>query len=223
MSRLERPAAKNQNPAKKFLEWKSESKSFSYYDRDKKENIEVPIPLKFLFIEHYHCVKGWHDASQSKIYSNEVYAIGSSKITVKSYKGGLIAEGLYKDIKAKATQQGGRYNRSLYVMLEDGELINISMKGAVVKAYSDFYSDNHHLLDNQWIEIKDFEEHKKGRVEYSIPVFTIGETITRATDKKAMEVARTMQNYIDSYTSKLIDVEDPELVSVDGEDNDLDF
>jgi hypothetical protein len=223
MSRLERPTPKSSNPAKKFLEWKSEKECFSYYDREKSENIDVNLPIKFLFIEHYHTVKGWHDASESKIYSNEVYSIGSKELTVKSYKGGELAKGLYKNIKDKIKSFGGRYYRSIYVMLDDGELINIQLKGAAVKDYSDFYQEKNHLLDNQWIVIKDVKKEKKGRIEYTVPVFSLGDTITRAEDKKAMEVSRLMQNYVDSYNAKNIEVED--LIEVEkGDDSDpLDF
>ena len=63
MSWLERQETKSKNPAKKFLSWKSEEKCFAYYDKDKKENILVPLPFKFVILEHYHTVKGWNGRS----------------------------------------------------------------------------------------------------------------------------------------------------------------
>ena len=110
-------APKSANPTSKYLEWKSNDKSFSYYDREAGENVKVELPLKFLFLQNYHTVKGWNDASESGIYSNEVFYIGSEPMTVRSLKGGVIAEGLYKDIKPTITAAGGKYNRSIYVML----------------------------------------------------------------------------------------------------------
>jgi len=113
---------KSSNPTTKYLEWKSNDKSFSFYDKSKGENVKVELPFKFIFLQHYHTVKGWSDASGSGIYSNEVYFIGSEPMSVKSFKGGVIAEGLYKDIKPSITNAGGKYHRSVYVMLEDGSL-----------------------------------------------------------------------------------------------------
>ena len=51
MARLERPQTANANPSKKFLQWKSNEKHFSYWDKDKEENISLELPLKFLFLE----------------------------------------------------------------------------------------------------------------------------------------------------------------------------
>ena len=75
------------NPTSKYLEWKSNDKAFSYYDKEAGQNVKVELPLKFVFLQHYHTVKGWNDASASGIYSNEVFYIGSEPMTVRSFKG----------------------------------------------------------------------------------------------------------------------------------------
>lgn len=207
MSRLKRPTTESKNPATKFLSWRSNDKNFSYYDKDKGENIPVELPLKFLFLEHYHTVKGWNDASESGIYSNEVYSIGSEELTVKAFKGGDLGAGLYKNIKNDVKNNGGVYHRSIYVMLEDGSIANLSLKGSAVASYSEFYNDNNHLLDNQWIIVDDAIEGKKGSIKFSKPSFTIGDVITRAVDKKAVEAAQTLQSYMNDYTSKEVETE----------------
>ena len=129
MARISHTSEKSKSsnrPAKKYLEWKSNDKSFEYYDSALKEkllsegktedeikknklaNVKVDLPLKFVFLQHYHTVKGWHDASESKIWSNEVYYIGSEPMTVRSFgnkKKNLpaveIVSGIYTDIKPK--------------------------------------------------------------------------------------------------------------------------
>ena len=199
MARLTRPTSENSNPVTKYLNWKSNDKAFAYYDKAKAENVIVELPLKFLFLEHYHTVKGWNDASESGIYSNEVYSIGKEPVTVKAFKGGVIGEGLYKDIKENIKNAGAVYHRSVYAMLENGDLINLQLKGIGVKAYSDFYNDNNHLLDNQWINIESAKEGKKGAVKFSSPEFTIGGNITKEEDKLANNAASKLQNYMDSY------------------------
>lgn len=216
MARLERPTSESTNPAQKFLEWKSNDKQFVYYDKQKQENVPVELPFKCLFLEHYHTVKGWHDNSQSGIYSNEVFLISSEEINVKAFKGGEIATGIYKDIKDKIKNAGGHYTRSIYVMLEDGSIANLQLKGASVGGikkeksvskedvlgYSDFYKENHHLLDNQWMEITEAKEGKSGSVKYSIPFFQVGEVIDRKTDEMANKAAKTLQEYINGYMEK---------------------
>ena len=199
MARLKRPTNETSSPVTQYLNWKSNDKSFAYYDKAKGENVLVELPIKILFLEHYHTVKGWNDASESGIYSNEVYSIGKEPLTVKAFKGGIIGEGLYKDIKENVKNAGAVYNRSIYAMTSEGSLINVSLKGSGVKAYSDFYNDNNHLLDNNWIEINSAKEGKKGAVKYTTPEFTLGSTISKEENKVADEAANALQTYMDSY------------------------
>lgn len=206
---------KSSNPTTKYLEWKSNDKSFSYYDKSKGENVKVELPFKFVFLQHYHTVKGWSDASGSGIYSNEVYFIGSEPMAVKSFKGGVIAEGLYKDIKPTITNAGGKYHRSVYVMLEDGSLANISFKGAVVREWSIFMENNANNCDVKWVEVNTAVEQKKGSVKYTTPDFTLGASITKADSVKADKVAGEFQEYISSYLKKKDEVIESEPVEID--------
>ena len=178
MARLNRPTNQTVNPVTKYINWKSNDKAFSYYDKDKGEDIKIELPIKFLFLEHYHTVKGWNDASESGIYSNEVYAISKEPLTVKAFKGGEIASGLYKENKEQIKNAGGVYHRSIYAMLPDGELVNFQLK------------------------VNEALDGKKGAVKYSTPNFTIGKPITKNDDKLATECASKLQDYIDSYFLK---------------------
>jgi len=198
MSWLERPETKSSNPARKFLEWKSDDKCFSYYDKEKKENVKVELPLTFVILEHYHTVKGWNDKSESGIYANEVFGIGSEKLSVKSFKGGLIAEGYYKDIKTVVQNAGGHYARSIYAVTSDLEIVNISLKGSGVSSYSDFikiFGD--YNFDKNWITIKGAEENKKGKVNYSVPIFEKGQEIKDRS--KLIPFVEELQVYINQY------------------------
>lgn len=203
------------NPTKKYLEWKSNNKSFEFYDKDAGEKVEVSLPFKFVFLQHYHTIKGWNDASQSGIWSNEVYYIGSEPMTVRAFKGGTIAEGLYKDIKQDITNAGGKYHRSIYVMLEDGTIANLSLKGAVVREWSEFFGGNQSLLDNQWIEINTAKEQKKGSIKYSTPEFTIGNNLTAKQSSQADGVASQLKDYLDVYFKKDEETVEPEEVELD--------
>jgi hypothetical protein len=201
------------NPTKKYLDWKSNDKSFEFYDKEAGDKVKVELPLKFVFLQHYHTVKGWNDASQSGIWSNEVYYIGSEPMTVRAFKAGEIATGLYKDIKQDITNAGGKYHRSVYVMLEDGTIANLSFKGAVVREWSDFFGDNQSLLDNQWIEVNTAKEQKKGSIKYSTPEFTLGKNLTAKESSMADETALELKVYLDEYFRKeeVIEAENFEL------------
>lgn len=207
----------NPNPTKKYLEWKSSKQSFSYYDRESKKNFDVDLPLKFLFIVQYHTVKGFNDASNSGIYSNEVAFIGKEEMNVKSFKGGPIASGLYSDIKLKVNAAGGSYHKSIYVMLEDGSIGNISLKGSAVSEWSEFLEKNKHLTDNQWVEVNKADAKKKGSVSYSTPSFEIGKVLTKAEAMKVDASVKELQAYLNSYFEKpsepkTLDIEPADLL-----------
>ena len=195
---LTRPEQKSSNPSSKFLEWSSNDKCFKFYDKEKGENVLVPLPLKFVILEHYHTVKGWHDASESAIYSNEVYGIGVESMEVKAFKGGTLDKGLYKNIKQKVKACGGNYHRSIYAVDKNLEIINLSFKGTAVAAYSEFIKKfGDYNFDKNWIEITEAKEDKKGSVKYSIPVFKSSTPIKDSS--KIIPFAETLQSYMIQY------------------------
>ena len=123
-------------------------------------------------------------------------------MTVRSFKGGVIAEGLYKDIKPTITAAGGKYNRSVYVMLEDGTVANVSLKGSAVRQWSDFMEANKNLVDNQWIEVLTSNDEKKGSIKYSTPNFTMGANLTKTQSANADDSAAELKIYLDGYFKK---------------------
>jgi hypothetical protein len=190
------------NPTSRYMEWKSNDQAFQFYDKQAGENIKVELPLKFLFLQHYHTVKGFNEASNSGIYANEVFYIGSEEMSVRSHKGGLIVSGLYKDIKPKVLAEGGKYHRSVYAMLEDGTIVNLSFKGAVVSEWSNFMDDNKNNVDNAWVEVKEAKQMKKGSVKYSVPQFTLGKAISKAQSDLADNAALRLKAHFDAYFAK---------------------
>ena len=215
----------NSNPATKFLQWKSNDKLFAYWDKQQEQNVEVKLPFKFQFLEHFHTIKGWNDASESGIYSNEVKFISKENLKVRSFKGGDIAEGIYSEIRAKIRDAGGKYFRSIYVIDESGEIINLQVKGAVVSAWSDFCNLNKNeatKFESNWIEINEVEEKKKGATKYSVPVFTIGKAFTKEELSLADEKYKDIVNYFDKYT-KNIEVDAESELYETGDEDDLDF
>jgi hypothetical protein len=215
MARVNHDSGESQNPTEKYLKWKSNDKSFTYWDKTNEKEVTVSLPFKFVFLQHYHTVKGWHDASGSAIYSNEVYQIGKQPMMVRSYKGGDIVSGIYKDIKPKVNQSGGVYHRSIYVMLEDGSLVNLSIKGAVVKEWSDFYDFHKNIVDNKWIEVNEALDQKKGSVKYSTPKFTIGEGLDANTVKAADNAGDRLSLHMERYFANQIEINEPVSLSDD--------
>lgn len=207
------------NPSKKFLEWKSNDKCFSFYDKEKKENVLVELPFKFLVLDQLHTVSGWNDATSSGIFSNEVKFISKQVMTVKPFKGNEIAKGLYADIKEKVKNAGGHYVKSIYIMLEDGTLANIQLKGSAVQQWGEFTNKSLSRLPEEWVVVDKAIDGKKGAVKYTTPGFTFGGSLSDKEAAQADLVFDELETYLKAY---LIKEEAPVEVE-DLDTDDLDF
>lgn len=215
MGFLKREVTKTTNPTSKFLEWKSNNKSFSFFDKEAKQNVEVKLPLTFIVLEEYHCIKGFSDSDQTGIYSNEVLQIGTEELEVKTFKGRIIAKGLYKDIKGAVNSAGGNYHKSIYAVTKEGELINISLKGAAVSKWSKLVEKGAwKRLSDEWVTIESAEDHKKGMVKYSTPNFVFNTSLSDAELKMVQAKATELENYLTTYFAKDIVIED--VAELDG-------
>ena len=212
------------NPATKFIDWKSNDKCFSYYDKETSSNIQIPLPFKFLVLDEMHCIKGWNDATQSAIFSNEVKFIGTETMVVKPFKGNEIAKGLYKDIKEKVKASGGHYVKSIYIMLEDGTLANLQLKGSSVQAWGEFTQKTRSRLADEWIEVKTAKDGKKGAVKFSIPEFTFLRSINDDEANQADEVFNVLEAYLKTYLAKAeVPIVETETDEFDDNADPLDF
>ena len=215
MGFLKREVTKNSNPTSKFMEWKSNNKSFSYYDKENKQNVEVKLPLTFLVLEEFHTIKGFSDSDQTGIYSNEILQISAEEFEVKTFKGRVIAKGVYSDIKGAVNAAGGNYHKSIYAVTKEGDLINISFKGAAVSKWSQFTEKGAwKRLKDEWVTIEDAEDHKKGMVAYSTPNFKFNTSLTDYEFKIVEARANELEFYMDGYLAKdeATKVEEPALV-----------
>ncbi len=187
------------NPAKRFLEWDSNNAGFKFYDKEKGANVPVKIPFKFVVLKTLHTVKGWHGKSESGIYSNEVTDM-NQVLNVKSFKGGYIASGLYRDIKDKL--QGGVYFKSIYVMLADGSIANISLKGAACAAWGEFTKKVSNRLPDEWVAVSGATDQKNGSVKYTVPAFEFKGSLKETEGQMADAAYDVLKAYFNDYLSR---------------------
>jgi len=208
-----------ESPVTAYLNWSSNDKCFTYWNKETSQMSKVALPVTLIHFDEFATIKGFHDKSNSSIFSNEVKSTKFEELTVRSYKGGELAKGLYADIKAKVNEIGGSYHTSLYA-LSNGKIINIAMKGAVVQAWSEFTKENRKNFLGNFIEINSSLDAKKGSVKYSVPVFTIGKAIPADVSAKADESYDALVAYFkdrkanaQSQQSDLVAEEIPALVA----------
>jgi hypothetical protein len=190
------------NPATKFFDWKSNDKCFEYYDKEAQAKVQIPLPFKFLVLDELHAIKGWNDATSSGIFSNEVKFISKEVMTVKPFKGNEIAKGLYKDIKEKIVAAGGHYVKSIYIMLEDGTLANIQLKGAAVQKWGEFTAKTRQRLPDEWVIVENVVDGKKGAVKFYTPDFKFERSLSESESEQADECFNTLESYLKTYLTK---------------------
>ena len=213
------------NPATKFIDWKSNEKAFSFYDKENKVNIPIPLPFRFLALDELHTVKGWSDSCQSAIYANEVKFISKEPLTVKPFKGNEIAKGLYSDIKEKVKAAGAHYVKSIYIMLEDGSLANLQLKGASCQSWGDFTQKGRSRLPEEWVTVEKAIEGKKGAVKYYTPEFKFDKSLSENENTMADDAFAILETYLKAYLVKaepVIQAIDSDVLATIDED-DLEF
>lgn len=190
----------NANPCKYFIDWKNGS--FVYYDKEAGKNVDLGDKITFLVLDQLASVKGWHDASESGIWSNEVRDTRIEPLIVKAFKGGDLVNGIYGEIKDKVKSLGGRYVRSMYVAMKVNgdtlELANLQLKGATLGEWTAFFNDNKNEIYDAAVEIKGSDERKKGSTKFKVPVFAL-KNVSEDTNETAKLLDTTLQNYLSGY------------------------
>jgi hypothetical protein len=143
-------------------------------------------------------------------------------MTVKPFKGNEIAKGIYKDIKDKIVAAGGHYTKSIYIMLEDGTLANLQLKGSAVQAWGEFTQKTRSRLADEWVSVKTTKDGKKGAVKFSVPEFTFDGSLNDEQNNQADEVFNVLESYLKTYLVKaeptIVEEEDFEPTIDDGLD-----
>ena len=187
------------NPVTIFIEWSGSKGKFYYYDKIEKQNILFDETVYIVPLDELCVIKGYHDASNSGIYSNEVRNTTKEKLIVKAFKGGLIASGLYGDIKGQL--EGGKYGKSVYAanISEDGKdltLVNFQFHGSSLGSWIDakINVDNGNVISLS----PSTEELKKGTTIYFAPKIKKHE-VRQDILKKCVDMDAELQVYLNNY------------------------
>lgn len=203
---LSNPNEKGQpNPSTRWFEWNGEHGAISYYDKALKQTLGVALPFTFILLDELGGVGGWHDASQSGIYSNEVKDTRQDVLVVKAFKGGTLVEGIYRDIKDRVNSLGGSFNTICYIAFKnESDVLTIGairLKGSALAAWMEFRKQHRSDFYSKAVKIDGFTEGQKGRVVFRTPKFAMTE-ISPETITLAVELDRTLQEFLNGYLSR---------------------
>lgn len=193
------------NPSVRWFEWNGEKGNLRYYDKDSKTNIEIPLPFQFIVLDQLSTVKGWHDASESGIYANEIRDTKKERLFVKSFKGGEIAEGFYSDIKDRIKANGAHFVSNIYIAFKNTDNVfyigSLQFKGAALNSWAEFRNKNRKAIMEKAVIIHSSVEGKKGKVTFYTPDFKLNE-ISAGTQEVAIELDKELQEYLTTYLQR---------------------
>lgn len=190
-----------------------------YYDKSKKENVLLKDGMTFILLDELSTIRGWHDASESGIYSNEVRDTREQTFLVKAFKGGPLAEGLYSAIKDRVGAVGGYFVSSNYIAFREGSELMIGaiqFHGAALRAWMEFRKESKGELYKQAIKIKGFTEGKKGKIVFRVPNFFLV-PVSEETNKEAIELDQVVQTYLKAYFARRVGERVPPAAAEPGE------
>lgn len=197
---LSKPSENAPNPATRWFEWNGEKGGIRYYDKDAKANVDVS-DFSFILLDQLGSVGGWHDASDSAIFSNMVRDTRQDVLVVKSHKGGVLAEGVYKDIKDGINAKGGQFVALCFVAFKGDDGLQIGalrFKGAALSAWMEFTKANRSALTKGAVAITGFTEGQKGRVIYRVPTMK-PKPVSPETLAAAVSLDAELQEWLDAY------------------------
>lgn len=210
MSRADEFTSGAKSPVAKYLQWDSAERTFKFYNKEASKNEYIKMPINFVVLKEMATISGFHEPSQSGIYSNEVATtnLKTQELTVKTGKGITIAKGIYGDIKPTLATSGAKFAMSVYALL-NGELVCLKLSGSSFSAWYDFVAENRKQFLTNSVEILSVEDKKKGATKYTQPVFTLGKDIQADVNAKAETAYAELVSYMKSRDNK---VDAPELV-----------
>lgn len=200
------------NPSTRWFEWAggSDGGYMRWYDKENKTDVKAE-PFAFLLLDELSTIKGWHEASESSIYANEVRDTRQDVLVVRAFKGGELVSGLYANIRDSVVAKGGHYCVSMYVAYKDGDELkigNVSLKGAAAGAWMEFKRMAPAKKDGAGksvrafyvdaVKVVGYEDAKKGGTAYRVPKFALTAT-TDATNQQAVALDAELQSFLADY------------------------
>ena len=151
----------------KYLKWHGaiDDGHFSYYDKDKGENVKFKIEDWFNINNVSYTVKGWNDKSNSAIYSNDIKNFKDETLTVRD-KDWTIYEWTYN--KETIEKNGGKIHIKAEC-IQWGEEFTIYLKGKNFFNLSELIKAN--PIDSNSYKLAEVNDDKIGAVKFKYPVF----------------------------------------------------
>lgn len=194
------PTQSARNPSTRWFEWHGSKGQINYWDKEAKRRVDVALPFTFLMLDELATVRGFHEASNSGIFANEVRDTRQETLLVRAFEGGEIASGLYAAIRDRVKAHGGYFQASCYIAYKDGDTLkigNLGLNGAALQAWSEFKKHTNGLYGGA-VSIVGYEDKTKGATKYRVPKFALKD-VSEETNATAVALDTELQTFLAGY------------------------
>lgn len=161
---------KPRHPSSSWANWKNGK--FIAWNREKQEEEEVTLPKEFVVVAETYSIKGflWDHGG---VWSNEIYSYANDPFTVRSNRGEILYEGLWRNIKdkVKAAQLKVTTNVHFVDPKDPDVLRTFCIKWAASQEWIATFQDAPNDKSNKTITLKEVKKWKTWSVEYTFPSF----------------------------------------------------
>lgn len=165
---------RSKSPIQKYITFSGGKGIWSYWDGDKKENVEVK-ELEFVVMEIRNSITGWCEAENARINSH-LFNTTKDVVKVRCNNKNLYV-GTYADGKAEINSFGGNYTVNVLAMARiDGEFIpvDVQLSKSAMTPWIDFVDSNRmSKIYAGAVRAATGGQKTKGSVKYYPPVFTL--------------------------------------------------
>lgn len=201
MSRTQPEKEQLKNPAKKFLEWKSQKKTWSYWDKESEKNVDLGMDVKFICLDSLNTVTGYDGKNECSYYSNEVRK--PSDILFVKQKRNTVASGCWQDVKNLPNIKFCKTVYAIAYINKAYELVCFKLSGAALGSWFAFIEETggmNELYDDIVITVKSTLEQQNGGITYNSPIYEICKRgLTEEIAELANDTDKELQSYFKAY------------------------
>ena len=186
-----------------FIEWSSIGKCWKTYNKDTKENVNLPMNVPFILLDQLTTVTGFNEKANKSMYGTEVKDL---KDPIKVFlDGNVLGNAPWTELKE--TVRDIKFAKSVYAMAKiDGEfqLVCFKIAGCAL-SWFDFVEEVGlpTLEGDAVIAVTSTEEDKKGATAFNRPKFAVVKTeLSDEAAKQADEADEALQAYLKDYLNQ---------------------
>lgn len=169
----------------------------TWYNKEKKENIQVKLPFTFLVLDELSTITGFNKPIKSGYWSNEVRNTKSDELFVRT-KSGPYEAGLYENL-TQTRSKGGKFAKSIYLIHKIGDkwvIGNFKASGSALSAWIEFTKTC--VPQNGTVTMTRGKQQESENGPFFPPEFKYSSS-TDEEDAEAKRFDRELQIYLNQY------------------------